>query len=112
MLPIPRPRSNGVHTVHNARINLLATAVNNLALAFTIAGFVAPLTGGQLLGGGRVPVALGWDRLRDRPTWMWPTRAWRPAAMTWDQVLVWLILPAIGTIVIGGGAVWLSRHIP
>jgi hypothetical protein len=32
--------------------------------------------------------------------------------MTWDQVLVWLILPALGTIVIGGGAVWLSRHIP
>jgi hypothetical protein len=32
--------------------------------------------------------------------------------MTWDQVLVWLILPAIGTIVIGGGAVCLSRHIP
>jgi hypothetical protein len=49
-----------MHTVHNARINLLATAVNNLALAFAIAGFVAPLTGGQLLGGGRVPVALAW----------------------------------------------------
>jgi hypothetical protein len=32
--------------------------------------------------------------------------------MIWDQVLVWLILPAIGTIVSGGGAVWLSRHIP
>ena len=49
-----------MHTVHNARINLLATAVNNLALAFTIAGCVAPLIGGQLLGGGRVPVALAW----------------------------------------------------
>jgi len=32
--------------------------------------------------------------------------------MTWDQVMVWLILPAIGTLIIGGGAVWLSRHIP
>jgi hypothetical protein len=31
--------------------------------------------------------------------------------MTWDEVLVWLILPAIGTVVIGGGTVWLSRHI-
>jgi hypothetical protein len=46
-----------MHTMHNARINLLATAVNNL---FTNAGFVAPFTGGQLLGGGRVPVALAW----------------------------------------------------
>ena len=34
-----------MHAVHNARINLLATAINDLALAFTIAGFVAPLTG-------------------------------------------------------------------
>jgi hypothetical protein len=32
--------------------------------------------------------------------------------MTWDQVLVWLILPAIGTIIVGGGAIWLSRYIP
>jgi hypothetical protein len=32
--------------------------------------------------------------------------------MRWDQVLVWLIMPAVGTIVIGGGAVWLSRRIP
>jgi hypothetical protein len=27
-------------------------------------------------------------------------------------VLVWLILPAIATVIVGGGAVWLSRHIP
>jgi hypothetical protein len=32
--------------------------------------------------------------------------------MTWDQVFVWLILPAIGIIIIGGGGIWLSRHIP
>jgi hypothetical protein len=32
--------------------------------------------------------------------------------MTWDQVLVWLIMPAIATAIIGGGAVWWSRHIP
>jgi hypothetical protein len=49
-----------MHTVHNARINLLATAVNNRALPFTIADFVAPLTGGQLRGAGRLPVALAW----------------------------------------------------
>jgi hypothetical protein len=45
-----------MHTVHNARIRLLATAVNNLALA----GFVAPVIGGQLQGGGRALVALAW----------------------------------------------------
>jgi hypothetical protein len=31
-----------MHTVHNARITLLATAVNNLPLAVIVAGFVAP----------------------------------------------------------------------
>jgi hypothetical protein len=32
--------------------------------------------------------------------------------MTWDQVVVWLIVPGIVAIVLGGGGVWLSRHIP
>jgi hypothetical protein len=31
---------------------------------------------------------------------------------TWDQVVIWLIVPAIVAIVIGGGGVWLSRRIP
>jgi len=49
-----------MHTVHNARISLLATAVNSLALAVIVAGFVAPVIGGQLQGGGRALVALAW----------------------------------------------------
>jgi hypothetical protein len=32
--------------------------------------------------------------------------------VTWDQVVTWLIIPAIVAIVIGGGGIWLSRHIP
>jgi hypothetical protein len=32
--------------------------------------------------------------------------------MTWDQVVVWLIVPAVVAIIVGGGGVWLSRHIP
>jgi hypothetical protein len=32
--------------------------------------------------------------------------------MTWDQVVTWLIMPAIVAFVIGGGGIWLSRHIP
>jgi hypothetical protein len=31
-----------MNTIHNARITLLATALNNLALAIVVAGFVAP----------------------------------------------------------------------
>jgi hypothetical protein len=49
-----------MHTVHNARITLLATAVNNLALAAIVAGFVAPVIGSQLQGGGRALVAFAW----------------------------------------------------
>lgn len=32
--------------------------------------------------------------------------------MTWDQIVVWIILPLVGSVVIGGGALWASRHIP
>ena len=59
-----------MHAVHNARIQLLATAQNNVALAFIVAGFVAPAVTVQL------------------------------AYVTWDQVVTWLIVPAIVAIVI------------
>jgi hypothetical protein len=32
--------------------------------------------------------------------------------MTFDQVVTWLILPAIVALVLGGGGIWLSRRIP
>jgi hypothetical protein len=31
--------------------------------------------------------------------------------MTWDQVLTWFVVPAIVALILGGGGVWLSRHI-
>ena len=49
-----------MHAIHNARIQLLATALNNLALAVIIAGFVAPAISGQLQGGGRILVGFVW----------------------------------------------------
>lgn len=49
-----------MHAVHNARVNLLATAVNNGALAFVVAGFVAPLTNGLISGVGRALAAVAW----------------------------------------------------
>jgi hypothetical protein len=32
--------------------------------------------------------------------------------MTWDQVVTWLILPAIVALILGGGGIWLSRRTP
>ena len=32
--------------------------------------------------------------------------------MTWDQIITWIIIPLVGAIVIGGGALWASRFIP
>jgi hypothetical protein len=52
-----------MHTVHNARVQLLATALNNFALAFIVAGFVAPAVTGQLRGGSWVLVTLAWIAL-------------------------------------------------
>ena len=50
-----------MHTIHNARITLLATAVNNLALAVIVAGFVAPAAGGRLHGAGQAAATLAWS---------------------------------------------------
>jgi hypothetical protein len=47
-------------TIHNARITLLATLLNNSALAFIVAGSIAPAVTGQLHGGGHLIVTLAW----------------------------------------------------
>ena len=96
----------------NARVSLLATAVNNVALASSVAGFVASLTTGRMVSVSRLLLGAGFDRHRERPTWMRAACAGRLVAMTWDQWLNWLIIPGIAALVIGGGAVWYSRHIP
>jgi hypothetical protein len=49
-----------MHTVHNARVQLLATALNNVALAFIVAGFVAPVVSGQLQRADRALVTFAW----------------------------------------------------
>jgi len=46
--------------IHNARINLLATLLNNAALAFIGAGFIAPTVAGQLQGGLHALATLAW----------------------------------------------------
>jgi hypothetical protein len=37
-----------VHTVHNARVQLLATALNNLGVGSIMAGIVAPVVAGTV----------------------------------------------------------------
>jgi hypothetical protein len=49
-----------MHAVHNARITLLATALNNLALAVIVAGCIAPVINGQLAAAGQVATTLAW----------------------------------------------------
>jgi hypothetical protein len=39
---------------------LLATMLNNIALAFVVAGFVAPAAGGHFQGGWHVLVTFAW----------------------------------------------------
>jgi hypothetical protein len=53
----------GMHTVHNARIQLLATACNNLGLAVIVATLIAPAIGGQFLGNRSIFVMLAWASL-------------------------------------------------
>ena len=52
-----------MHAVHNARINLLATLLNNAALLFIGGGFIAPATAGTLHGGWHAFVTIAWIAL-------------------------------------------------
>lgn len=44
----------------NERLKLLATALNNLALAFIVSGVIVPLISGMLTSGRQVGVAVLW----------------------------------------------------
>jgi hypothetical protein len=100
-----------MHAIHNARIQLLATLLNNAA------------NGVQR---GRLHRA---DRRR--PASRWPAcagnaglgRAGRGAtyrcagcarevAMTWDLALTWFIMPAVVALILGAGGLWLAKHTP
>jgi uncharacterized membrane protein len=52
-----------MHAIHNARVQLLATALNNIALAFVVAGFVAPVVTRQLQSANAALVTLAWIAL-------------------------------------------------
>jgi hypothetical protein len=53
------------------------------------------------------------DRPRGRDTSLRATGARETtAAVTWDQVVIWLIVPAIVAHALGLGGIWLSRRIP
>ena len=49
-----------MHTIHNARIQLLATLLNNAALAFFVAAFIAPAASGHLDLGWHIVTILTW----------------------------------------------------
>ena len=101
-----------MHTVHNARISLLSTALNNLALSIIVAGFIAPAAGGQLQVSGSIVTTLAWIGSGVILHECTQLGAWETAAMTWEQIIQWIVTPVVGSIVIGVGAVWLSKYIP
>ena len=50
-------------TIHNERVRLTATIVNNAALAFIVAGFIAPAAALQLQGGWQAAATIFWIAL-------------------------------------------------
>jgi hypothetical protein len=56
-----------MHTVHNARVQLLATALNNLGVGAIIAGIVAPLVNGKV---GDPRYIVGWLVLGADLVWL------------------------------------------
>ncbi len=55
----PVPRALAVLRT-NERLKLLATALNNLALAFIVAGYIGPVVTGAVPGSPRAIVAVAW----------------------------------------------------
>jgi hypothetical protein len=49
-----------VHTVHNARAQMLARFMNTVGIAFIVTGFVVPAITGQIVSGVGFFVALAW----------------------------------------------------
>jgi hypothetical protein len=47
-------------TIHNERVKLLATILNNAALAFIVAAFIAPAASGHLDLGWHIITILAW----------------------------------------------------
>ena len=90
---------------------LLAIALNQVALVFIVAGFVAPAGTGQRAQRLTRRGDAGLDRARSHR--IFPHgRCWKPVAdVTWDQVMTGVIVPAIVALDIGG-AIRLSRRIP
>ena len=55
-----RIERGNAHRPQWARITLLATAFNNLALAVVVAGFIAPAASGRLHAGWQAVTTLAW----------------------------------------------------
>jgi hypothetical protein len=49
-----------MHVVHNARIQLIATAGNNIAVAAFVASLIVPGITGRLPDGSRLVVTFSW----------------------------------------------------
>jgi hypothetical protein len=103
--------SGTADVIHNARITLLATMLNNAALAFIVAGFIAPTVGGQLRGGPARTGNTGLGRAGRGATYRCAGCA-REIAMTWDLALTWFIMPAVVALILGAGGLWLAKHTP
>jgi hypothetical protein len=52
------------------------------------------------------------DHQWDDPTLLCARCAREAAAVSWDQIITWIIMPLAGSVLVGGGALWLSRYIP
>jgi hypothetical protein len=79
---------------------------------FHRAGFVAPAASGQLETVGRLIVALAWSGIGIGLTLPGTRHPRGTQTMTSDQIVVWLVWPAIVAAVVGFGALWISRRIP
>jgi hypothetical protein len=89
----------------------MATALNNLALAFVAAGVLAPVVTGQLRTPGATLVVLVWIGLGAALNII-AQFVLGSLRGTWDQAVHWLLIPTMVVLIVGVGALRGSCYPP
>ena len=79
-----------MHAIHNARIQLLATALNNLGVGAILAGVIVPSINGTV---GDAAHIVTWVVLGARPDGPCAYHTWE-AAVSFETY--WLVVPLVG----------------
>lgn len=103
-----------MNLIQNERVKLLATALNNVAVATVVTALIAPAAA-FLYGSGHAStnywwrVGAAWFVIGSAPTCCRATGSWEAQAMT--RLQIYLLIAPFSLLALAGGAYWwVVRH--